>query len=332
MPGRDIVVVGASLGGVDALLKFAPALPAQLPAALFVALHMRHEGVLAEILTRRGNLRASYAVDRERIRRGRLYLAPGDKNLYLERGSVRVQSSPPEYYARPAINALFRSAAIAYGRRVIGVILTGRLNDGVAGLWEIKERGGVTIVQNPEEALCRSMPESALKQVEVDYCVPLAGLAPLLTKLTQELPAPPPLAGPQTAKLMIVEDERIVAKNLERRLAEFGYQIIASVSSGEAALTAAKAQLPDVVLMDIHLPGAIDGTDAAALLWRKSQVPVIYITAHTDSETIDRIKRTQPYGYVVKPFEPVEIHAAIQLALNRREKEEAADRAPLPET
>jgi CheY-like chemotaxis protein len=118
-----------------------------------------------------------------------------------------------------------------------------------------------------------------------------------------------------------VEDEAVVALNLEKQLTARGYAVTAIVASGEAAVAAVQADPPDVVLMDIVLSGQFDGTEAADLIWRQSRVPVVYLTAHGDDATLTRARATEPYGYVLKPFEIGQVHAAIQLALDRRDKE-----------
>jgi DNA-binding NarL/FixJ family response regulator len=123
------------------------------------------------------------------------------------------------------------------------------------------------------------------------------------------------------AKVLIVEDEGVVAKNLELRMKKLGYEVVAVVNSGEAAITAAAERRPDVVLMDIYLAGRLTGVEAARRIWEQLQIPIVYITAFADLETLNEVKTTEAYGYVMKPFQSEAIHAAIQLALNRREKE-----------
>jgi chemotaxis response regulator CheB len=221
----------------------------------------------------------------------------------------------------PSINALFRTAAFTYGPRVVGVVLSGLMNDGTAGLWEIKQRGGLAIVQSPAEAPYPAMVQSALQNVAVDYCVPSAAIAPLLQTLVSEALPAPPARSAQPATVLIVEDEAIVALNLERSLLARGYVVTAVVDSGEAALVAVRADPPDVVLMDIRLPGALDGTEAAGAIGEQFGVPVVYVTAHGDAETLGKVTATAPYGYVLKPFDPAQVHVAIQLALDRRAKE-----------
>jgi two-component system chemotaxis response regulator CheB len=186
VPAKDIIVVGASVGGIEALRTIAGGLPKEFPASVFIVLHTSPEapGILADIIDRAGALPAAYAADGERIQPGRIYVAPPDRHLIIEPNRVRLTRGPKENRSRPAVDPLFRSAAQVYGPRVIGVILTGYLDDGTAGLWAVKQLGGTAIVQDPHEALAPSMPASALRQVRVDYCLPVAEIASLLVSLT----------------------------------------------------------------------------------------------------------------------------------------------------
>ncbi|HEV2863494.1 MAG TPA: chemotaxis protein CheB [Pyrinomonadaceae bacterium] len=185
---KDIVVIGASAGGLEALRSLVAALPADFPASVFVVLHTSAEspGLLAAILDRSGPLPADTASDGEHIRPGRIYVAPPDHHLVVEPGVVRTTRGPRENRFRPAIDPLFRSAAQVYGPRVVGLILTGYLDDGTAGLWTVKQLGGTAVVQDPADALVDSMPLSALQHVKVDYCVRLSEMAPLLVRLAGE--------------------------------------------------------------------------------------------------------------------------------------------------
>jgi two-component system chemotaxis response regulator CheB len=185
---RDVIVVGTSAGGLEALRSLVKGLPSDLAASVLVVLHTAPQGpgVLPAILQRESSLPVAHAVDREPLQRGRIYVAPPDHHLLIDGGEVRVTRGPKENLCRPSVDALFRSAASAAGPRAIGVILTGRLDDGTAGLWAIKEQGGTAVVQDPEEALYPSMPRSALQYVSVDHVISLAELAPLLVRLTRE--------------------------------------------------------------------------------------------------------------------------------------------------
>jgi two-component system, chemotaxis family, protein-glutamate methylesterase/glutaminase len=188
MPNRDTIVIGASAGGVEALREVMHQLPSDLPAAVFVVLHIapRSASALPEILSRAGPLPAVHPTDGTAIRHGHIYIAPPDHHLIIEPGHVHLGIGPKEQHQRPCINVTFRSAANAYRERVIGVVLTGELDDGVAGLWSIKRHGGLAVVQNPEEAIFPSMPLSALREIETDYTVRLADMGSLLQRLVSE--------------------------------------------------------------------------------------------------------------------------------------------------
>jgi two-component system chemotaxis response regulator CheB len=188
MPRRDVVVVGASAGGVEALSQLVARLPPALPASLFVVLHLPAgaTSVLPRILSRRGPLPAAHPRDDEPIESGHIYVAPPDQHLLVSRGRVRVVHGPRENGHRPAVDPLFRSAAEAYGKRVIGVVLSGTLDDGTAGLLAVKAHGGLALVQDPSDALFAGMPRSALDNVPVDHCLALADLAPVLSALVEE--------------------------------------------------------------------------------------------------------------------------------------------------
>jgi two-component system chemotaxis response regulator CheB len=188
VPGHDIIVIGASAGGVEALRSVVGALPADLQAAVFIVVHVpaQSPSILPQILDREGPLGVAHAVDGEPLAYGRVYVAPPDNHLMVEPGRVRVVHGPKENRYRPAVDPLFRAAAVAYGPRVVGVVLTGALDDGAVGMIAVKKCGGVAVVQDPHEALYPGMPSSVMRNVKVDYCVPLAEVAPLLVRLSRE--------------------------------------------------------------------------------------------------------------------------------------------------
>jgi two-component system chemotaxis response regulator CheB len=185
MVKRDIIVIGASAGGLPALRTLFGKLPKDLKASVFVVWHIspNHRSILPGVLSRAGKLPAAHAVDGEPIRPGRIYVAPPAYHLVLEVDRVRLTKGPKENRFRPAVDTLFRSAAYAFGPRVIGIILTGALDDDSAGLWSIEDRGGIAIVQDPEEAENPSMPASAKQHVEIDYCIPIAQIAETVINL-----------------------------------------------------------------------------------------------------------------------------------------------------
>jgi len=185
---RDTIVIGASAGGVQALSTVVGDLPANLPAAVFIVLHIPAEkpSLLPEILACSSQLPVKHPTSGERIRAGRIYVAPPDQHLLIEGVHVRLVHGPKENLHRPSIDTLFRSAARWCGARTIGVVLTGARDDGSVGMRAIKQRGGITIVQDPVEAVFPSMPTNVMQQIQVDYSVPLRQIAPLLDRLSQE--------------------------------------------------------------------------------------------------------------------------------------------------
>ena len=171
-------------------------LPHDLAAAIFVVIHLSpsHESLLPSILSRNARLEAAHPSEREPIERGRIYVAPPDRHLIIENGDVLLVHGPKENRARPAIDPLFRSAAINYGPRVIGVILSGSLDDGAAGLRAIKNTGGIAIVQDPADANYPAMPASAIDNTSVDFIVKAGEIGPLLRSLVAEETSPKEVA------------------------------------------------------------------------------------------------------------------------------------------
>ena len=190
MAKHDTIVIGASAGGVEALLAIASALPPGLPASIFVVLHQPPNGtsVLPALLSRAGPLPATHAKDGELIRRGHIYVAPPDLHMLIEDRRIRLARGPRENRHRPSADPLFRSAARYSRERAVGVILTGSLDDGSAGLLAIKRNGGIAVVQDPNDALFSGMPQNALAVTVVDYCLPLTEIGPRLVQIVTESP------------------------------------------------------------------------------------------------------------------------------------------------
>lgn len=194
MPGasatRDIVVIGASSGGLEPLRRILADLPAGLPASIFVVLHVGPVSHLAAILQKSSALPVQRAATGMPYKRGHVYVAVPGKHLLLHDDHILVRRGPRENQARPAIDPLFRTAAASFGGRVIGVVLSGALSDGAAGLLAIKRCGGLAVVQDPADALVPNMPASALGYVDVDHVAPARDLGGLLSALVRQ-PAPP---------------------------------------------------------------------------------------------------------------------------------------------
>jgi two-component system chemotaxis response regulator CheB len=188
---RDVIAVGASAGGVEALRALVAGLPPDFPGAVLVVLHMPRDApsALPGILDRSGPLPAATAIDGEHLRPGRIYVAPNDHHLLVLDGHIRLTRGPAENGHRPAVDPLFRSVARAFGRRAIGVVLSGSRDDGAAGLTSIVQRGGTAVVQDPEDALYPWMPRAALARVLTDHVEPAAKLGGLIAGITAvELP------------------------------------------------------------------------------------------------------------------------------------------------
>jgi two-component system chemotaxis response regulator CheB len=187
MPRRDMVVVGASAGGIEALCQLVRGLPPEFPGSLFIVVHFPSSAssTLPQILSRAGSLPARHATDGEAVEPGRIYVARPDCHLILRDGHLHLTRGPKENGARPAVDPLFRSAARSYGSQVIGIVLSGNLNDGTSGLQAIKQAGGVAMAQSLETALYPGMPQSAMEHVAVDYVLPPAEMPPILSELAE---------------------------------------------------------------------------------------------------------------------------------------------------
>lgn len=189
---HDIVAIGASSGGVEALQTLARTLPEDFPAAVFVVLHIGAQSYLGPILDRAGPLPAVTPKSGDAIRRGRIYVAPPDLHMLLHDNHILLRRGPRENMARPAIDPLFRSAAASYGAHVIGVVLTGALSDGASGLFAIKRCGGLAVVQDPNDANVPEMPLNALRNVAVDRTASMDEMADVLSELVRQPPGVTP--------------------------------------------------------------------------------------------------------------------------------------------
>lgn len=231
---RDIVVIGASAGGVPALQQVVAGLPPGLPAALFVVLHTfpGAESYLPQILNRAGRLMAVHGQHDAPIEHGKIYVAPVDRHMMIEDGRIFISHGPRENRFRPAINPLFRSAALAHRQRVIAVILTGLLDDGAAGMWAVKHCGGIGVVQS--DAQFDDMPRRTVEKVAVDHWVPLSEIAPLLVRLAGEPFAPQPdLPVPEVIRM---NDQKSKMKTLAIDLDRVGHRSVFTCPECNGAL------------------------------------------------------------------------------------------------
>ena len=187
-PGfQQVVVVGTSAGGLEALIALIKQLPANFPAPILMVMHLSADvngDFLLDALHKNGQLPCKHAEDQELLKAGQIYLARSDHHLMIgKKGEILVTKGAQENRSRPGIDPLFRSAAVAFTNRVIGVLLTGYLDDGTAGLMAIQRCGGICIVQDPEDASYPDMPRNALNQVEVDYCLSIVEMGSVLVQL-----------------------------------------------------------------------------------------------------------------------------------------------------
>lgn len=187
--GRDVIVIGTAAGGLEALDQLIGQLPTDLPASIVIVQHMDPGNSGEPLLRRLGRHQgfpSKFAEDGERLKPTHIYIAPPDSHLLIKKGRMLVTKGAAENRHRPGIDPLFRSAAVSHGSRVIGVVLTGMMDDGTAGLIAVKRCGGVTVVQDPRDAAYSGMPLSALDNAKVDHCVPVADMGPLLAALVSK--------------------------------------------------------------------------------------------------------------------------------------------------
>jgi two-component system, chemotaxis family, protein-glutamate methylesterase/glutaminase len=227
--GRDIIVIGASAGGLETLKRLLAAVPADLPASLFVVLHTAdHEpGILARVLASASALPVVTAEEGQAFARGHIYVAPPDKHLLIGRDHLHVRRGPRENGFRPAIDPLFRSAAVSCTTRVIGVVLTGLLNDGTSGMRAIKRCGGLAIVQHPRDAAYDEMPRNAIRHAAIDHVLPLDEIAKILAARARE-PHPPKGEIPDD-----IRAEALIAAQEVRHMEPSGSGILSPITCPE---------------------------------------------------------------------------------------------------
>ncbi|NMT63119.1 chemotaxis protein CheB [Marinobacter orientalis] len=245
------VVIGSSAGGMAALKELVAQFPENFPAPVFIVNHMGAHTTgeaLVRVLNESGPLTCVHAYNEQTFKSGHIYLAPSDQHMLLVKGKILITKGARENRSRPAIDPLFRSAAVAYGNRVIGIVLTGYLDDGTSGMMAIKRCGGVCIAQDPEDASYPDMPQSVISNVGADYCLPIAGMGALLsTLMKRELPE----SGP------VPEDIVIEAKIARRVLSD----------------------LPSVEALGDQVP--YNCPDCGGVLWKMAEGELLRYRCHT---------------------------------------------------
>jgi two-component system, chemotaxis family, protein-glutamate methylesterase/glutaminase len=204
MANRDVVAVGTSAGGVEALLFLAKRFRRDFPASVLITIHLPSHvrSALDELLTSAGPLPAAFAADGERLKKGRIYIAPPDRHLIVDGDRLSLGSGPRENNARPALDPMLRATALCCGFRSVGVVLTGTLGDGASGLSALQQCGGMTVVQDPKDAAFPEMPLTALNRAKPDHVVPLADMPALLDTLAHQ-PAGEPVPAPRSTRFEV---------------------------------------------------------------------------------------------------------------------------------
>jgi two-component system, chemotaxis family, protein-glutamate methylesterase/glutaminase len=223
---RDIVVIGGSAGALQPLIQIVRGLPHTLPAALFVVIHTSADtpGMLPQLIANGSTMPTGYARDGESIEHGRVYIAPGDHHLLIGNGAVKLSRGPRENGFRPAVDPLFRTAADRYGPRVVGIVLSGGLDDGTLGLGHVKRCGGAAIVQSLDEAYVASMPLNAMRSVEVDHVVSAIDMVGLIVRMAHE--------SPEEKRMVMATDRNEKPDRVERGLHALKQRTFPGPSSG----------------------------------------------------------------------------------------------------
>jgi two-component system, chemotaxis family, protein-glutamate methylesterase/glutaminase len=217
---RCVIAIGASEGGVEALGRLVRELPADLPAAVLIVLHVGPTSRLAEVLAKSSRMPVADALNGQALELSRIYVAPPGHHLLVHENHMLLRRGPRENLSRPAIDPLFRSIACSYGGSAIAVVLTGNLSEGTAGLRAIKTCGGTCIVQDPNEAIVPDMPLSALRAVDVDHCLPIAAMPDILVRLAGSKAGPTPTIPTSTRLEVAIAAQELGEMNTAQTLGE----------------------------------------------------------------------------------------------------------------
>lgn len=244
---RNIVCIGGSTGAFESIERIIRRLPVDFPAAVFVVRHIAPDnyGSLVHLLQPHSTLPVTEAVDGATIQSGRIYVAPADRHLLLDSRHVRLANGPKENWARPAIDPLFRTAAQFHSSRVIGIVLSGKLDDGVAGLWALKRRGGFAVVQDPKDASAADMPRNAIAAVDVDVVADADKIGTMLPGWCRETHAT--AVSSPTVKSLEVENAGLFQR-----------------------------KTPPSLLDEIGIPAGVVCPDCGGQLWQMKEGPLRY--------------------------------------------------------
>ena len=311
MARSSIIVIGASAGGVAALRSLAAALPSTLSAPVLVVLHIgAYRSELPALLNAAGPVPAKHAEEGETIFAGRIYVAPPDRHMIVADGRLRLLRGPKENCARPAIDPLFRSVAESYGSDAVGVILTGNLNDGALGLFELKRRGGVAIGQDPNDAAYPEMPRSAAEHVALDYCLPLAEMPTLLIELVDRKDAKEVAMPKTSSQLDGQEPETINGKKFERPL---------TVTCPECGGALKKSEVGSIVKFGCHIGHSYTAEIMAAAQFEEME-KVMRAAVRFLNERAEFCLQMAEHSGVAAPEASSDWHAASKQALDRAYK------------
>lgn len=301
----EAVFIGASAGCVEALSQILPALPADFPLPIMIVVHLppHKDSVMAELLANKSKIRVMEASDKEPVRAGHAYFAPADYHMLVEYNELLSLSNDEEVlFSRPSIDVLFDSAADAYTDAAIGIILTGANNDGAAGLAKIAERGGLCIVQNPDTAYARNMPEAAIALNQKVRILNIDEIIQTLLEIGENVRRKQAEKSEQPVKVLVVDDDKISAQTIGWMLESIGYHAFLA-HTGREALEMAQSEKPKAILLDITLPD-MNGFEVCRLLKADPFLRDIYVAAQTGwSDEKDRKKAlTEGFDeFLVKP-------------------------------
>ena len=311
MARSSIIVIGASAGGVAALRSLAAALPNALSAPVLVVLHIgAYRSELPALLNAAGPLPAKHAEDGETIFPGHIYVAPPDRHMIVADGRLRLLRGPKENCARPAIDPLFRSVAESYGSDAVGVILTGNLNDGALGLFEIKRCGGVAIGQDPNDAAYPEMPRSAAEHVALDYCLPLAEMPELLVELVDRKDGKEVVMPKTSSQLDGQEPEIINGQIFERPL---------TVTCPECGGALKKFEVGSIVKFGCHIGHSYTAEIMATAQFEEME-KVMRAAVRFLNERAEFCLQMAEHNGVAEPDASNDWHAASKQALDRAYK------------